>query len=102
MKCINPLWYFQPQAAKYRGLSEGDAASAEAYGSLDAAVATTYAGDMERFSLHIPSAGSLDLRLPCAGRPHRGLPAAFLGSTASVVRAIGLREIMRCPCFQIL
>ena len=29
-KCINPLWYFHPQAAKYRGLSEGDAAVATA------------------------------------------------------------------------
>ena len=60
IRCIHPLWYFHPQAAKYRGLSEGDAASAEAYGGLDAAVATAYAGDMERFSLHIPGAGSLD------------------------------------------
>ena len=46
-KCINPLRYFHPEAAKYRGLSEGDAASAEAYGGLDAAVATAYAGDMK-------------------------------------------------------
>jgi hypothetical protein len=57
---------------------------------------------MEHFSLHIPGAGSLDLRLPCAGRPRRGLPAASLGSTASVVRAIGLREKKRSPVFQIL
>ena len=64
--------------------------------------ARAYAGDMERFSLHIPGAGSLDLRLPCAGRPRRGLPAASLGSTASVVRAMGLREKVFCPCFQIL
>ena len=54
-KCINPLRYFHPEAAKYRGLSEGDAA-----------VATAYAGDMKLLSPHIPSAGSLD-----CGRPVR-------------------------------
>ena len=27
-KCINPLWYFHPQAAKYRGLCEADAVTA--------------------------------------------------------------------------
>ena len=99
-KCINPLWYFHPQAAKYRGLCEADAASAEAYGGLDAAVATAYAGDMERFSLHIPGVGSSFLRLPCAGRPRCGLPAASLGSTASVVRAKRFRRKMqRCLAF---
>ena len=30
-KCINPLWYFHPSAAKYRGLCEADAAAAAAY-----------------------------------------------------------------------
>ena len=49
----------------------------------------------EAFSLHIPDAGSLDLQLPCAGRPRRGLPATSLGSAASVVRAMGLCEKMR-------
>ena len=77
-KCINPLRYFHPEAAKYRGLSEGDAASAEAYRGLDAAVATAYAGDMKLLSPHIPSAGSPFCRLPCAGKPHCGLPAASL------------------------
>ena len=58
--------------------------------------------EYEAFSLHIPDAGSLDLQLPCAGRPRRGLPAASLGSAASVVRAMGLCEKMRFlrgPCF---
>ena len=63
-KCINPLRYFHPEAAKYRGLSEGDAASAETCGGLDAAVATAYAGDMMLFSHHIPGAGSLDCGCP--------------------------------------
>ena len=40
-KCINPLRYFHPEAAKYRGLSEGDAVSAE-----------TYTGDMMLFASH--------------------------------------------------
>ena len=52
-KCINPLRYFHPEAAKYLGLSEGDAASAEAY-----------AGDMKLISHHIPGAGSLDCGCP--------------------------------------
>ena len=43
-KCINPLWYFHPEAAKYRGLSEGDAVSAE-----------TYAGDMMLFRITSPA-----------------------------------------------
>ena len=43
-KCINPLRYFHPEAAKYRGLSEGDAASAEAY-----------AGDMMLFRITSPA-----------------------------------------------
>ena len=54
-KCINPLRYFHPEAAKYRGLSEGDAASAETCGGLDAAVATAYAGDMMLFRITSPA-----------------------------------------------
>ena len=57
----------------------------------------------DAFLHHIPGAGSLDSRLPCAGKPHRGLPAASLGSAASIVRARGLREkcvLTRFPFFK--
>ena len=102
-KCINPLRYFHPEAAKYRGLSEGDAASAEAYGGLDAAVATAYAGDMKLFSPHIPSAGSLD-----CGRPVREDHAVVFPQPPSEAQLPssgrwGLREkcvLVRSPFFK--
>ena len=123
-KCINPLWYFHPQAAKYRGLSEGSARrmrslrrptpeefviarpartlvvairSPHAWGRIPTSAFSVLLG-MTEFHRR----GQPGLRPPCTGKPHCGLPATSLGSAASVVRAMGLCEKMRFwrgPCF---
>ena len=49
----------------------------------------------EAILLQIPGAGSLDLRLPSVGILHRSFPVASLESAASVVRARGLRAIIK-------
>ena len=110
-KCINPLRYFHPEAAKYRGLSEGSARRmrllqqltpkefviASPARTLDVAIRSPHAwgriptsafsGLLGMTEFH--RRGQPGLQLPCAGKPRRGLPAASLGSTASIVRARG-------------
>ena len=113
-KCINPLRYFHPEAAKYRGLSEGSARrmrllrqptpkefviaspartlvvairSPHAWGRIPT---SAFSGLLGMTEFH--RRGQPGLQLPCAGKPRRGLPAASLGSEASFVRAWGLRE----------
>ena len=113
-KCINPLRYFHPEAAKYRGLSEGSARrmrllrqltpkefviaspartlvvairSPHAWGRIPT---SAFSGLLGMTEFH--RRGQPGLQLPCAGKPRRGLPAASLGSEGSFVRAWGLRE----------
>ncbi|MBQ3357197.1 MAG: hypothetical protein IJG45_08845 [Oscillospiraceae bacterium] len=85
-KCINPLWYFHPSAAKYRGLCEADAAAAAAY-----------AEDMKSFSLHIPGAGSKYICRPLPKDRTVAFRQSYLGSVASFVRArdVGTKKLER-------
>ena len=57
--------------------------------------ARAFAGDMKLVSHHIPGAGSLDLQLPSVGKLHRSFPAVSLESAAFIVRARGLRAIIK-------